>query len=532
MKSDINVKAFTVEDSAAELQRFTQAKETAAGQLDNLYQIAMNEVGGENAAIFMIHRMMMDDFSFVSSIEHIISDNHLNAEYAVSVTGHSFYDMFREMDDPYMQARSADIRDITERLLNILDGSFERRITSDEPVIIIADDLSPSEAIQLADRNILAFAAVHGSVNSHTSILARSMKLPSIIGTDVEISAELNGRMAVIDGYSGCLYIDPDEAFIKKMLQKQAEEERLERLLLEYRGRETVTADGKKIDIYANIGSLKEIDDVIGNDAAGVGLFRSEFIYLGRDSFPTEEELFGIYRSAAEKMGGRKMVIRTLDVGADRSMSYYDLPEEKNPALGCRGIRYLLGRPDVFKTQLRAIYRASVYGNFSLLYPMVSTIVDMGRIKAINAEVRAELDAENIPYKNIMQGILIETPSAVIISDLLAREADFLSIGTNDLAQYSLVIDRENVLMNEFFDPLNISLFRMIKMVTDNAHRYKKRIEICGEMAADLALTNIFLAMGVDVLSVTPSAVLPLRKEVCSTNVGEISQQTLQQLWV
>lgn len=530
-RKSVSVKSYTVSDCEAELERFYSAKEQAVSQLDELYSLAMNEVGGEDAAIFMIHMMMMEDFSFISSIEHLISDGYFNAEYAVSVTGQSFYDMFRNMDDPYMQARSADVKDITTRLLDILGGIKEQEISSDEPAIILADELTPSETVRLAKGNIIAFATTGGSASSHTAILARSMKMPAVMGVPFEITPELNGKRAVIDGYDGVIYIDPDDAFIAYMLRKQAMEENKYALLLEYKGRENITADGRKVDIFANIGRMPEVDDAVYNDAGGIGLFRSEFIYLGKETFPTEDELFTVYRTAAEKMQGKEVVIRTLDVGADRRMRYYGLPEERNPALGCRGIRYLLKRPDIFKTQLKAIYRAAAFGKVSVLYPMVSTVVDVGRIRKINDETVAELRADGVPIGEVRQGILIETPSAVIISDLLIQNADFLSIGTNDLAQYTMVMDRENVLMNDFFDPINISLFRMIKMVIDNAHRYRKKVTVCGEMAADTSLTKIFLAMGIDGLSVTPSEILPLRKEVCATDVGGISQETLQQLW-
>ncbi|MCD7730839.1 MAG: phosphoenolpyruvate--protein phosphotransferase [Oscillospiraceae bacterium] len=530
-RTSVSVKSYTVSDRYEELERFYCAKETAASQLDELYTLAINEVGGEDAAIFMIHMMMMEDFSFLSSIEHLISDGGFNAEYAVSVTGQSFFDMFQSMDDPYMQARSADVKDITTRLLDILGGIKEQKISSDEPAIVIADELSPSETVRLASGNIIAFATAGGSASSHTAILARSMKMPSVVGAPIEITPDLNGKTAVIDGYDGKIYIDPDERFIALMLRKQADEERKFALLLEFRGKENITADGRKIDIFANAGRMADIDDALENDAGGIGLFRSEFIYLSRDNFPTENDLFEVYKAAAEKMRGKEVVIRALDVGADRRMEYYGLPNERNPALGCRGIRYLLNRPDIFKAQLRAIYRAAAFGQVSVLYPMVSTVVDAGRIRKINDETVGELKAEGIPIGDVRQGILIETPSAVIISDLLARDADFLSIGTNDLAQYTMVMDRENSLMNDFFDPINISLFRMIKMVIDNAHRYKKRAAVCGEMAADLSLTKILVAMGIDQLSVVPSEILPLRKEVCGINIGEIGDETLQQLW-
>ncbi|MGN1305602.1 MAG: phosphoenolpyruvate--protein phosphotransferase [Oscillospiraceae bacterium] len=532
MRSDVPVECRLADDTEAEMKRFCDAREVASKQLDELYNIALEQVGGEDAAIFMIHSMMMEDFSYQSSIEHLITDSGFIAEYAVSATGRSFYDMFRSMDDPYMQARSEDINDITTRLLDILSGNKEEDIKAEEPTIILADELSPSEIMRFAGGNTVAFATVGGSASSHTAILARSMKMPAVVGTDISISPELNGRTALIDSYDGMIYIDPDEEFIASVLGKKEKEEQKYARLLEYKGRENITADGRKIAISANVGSLAEIEDAMDNDAGGIGLFRSEFIYLSKESFPSEEELFNVYKTAAEKMQGKEVVIRALDVGADRRMAYYGLPQENNPALGCRGIRFLLNRPDIFKTQLRAIYRAAAYGNISVLYPMVSTLVDAGRIRHINDETVSELRRDGVKIGDVKQGILVETPSAVIISDLLARETDFLSIGTNDLAQYSMVMDRENSMMNEFFDPVNISLFRMIKMVIDNAHRYKKKASICGEVASDLSLAPIFLAMGIDELSVTPSMVLPLRKTVCMTDVSVISQEELFSLWV
>lgn len=532
MRSDVPVECRLADDTEAEMKRFCDAREVASKQLDELYNIALEQVGGEDAAIFMIHSMMMEDFSYQSSIEHLITDSGFIAEYAVSATGRSFYDMFRSMDDPYMQARSEDINDITTRLLDILSGNKEEDIKAEEPTIILADELSPSEIMRFAGGNTVAFATVGGSASSHTAILARSMKMPAVVGTDISISPELNGRTALIDSYDGMIYIDPDEEFIASVLGKKEKEEQKYARLLEYKGRENITADGRKIAISANVGSLAEIEDAMDNDAGGIGLFRSEFIYLSKESFPSEEELFNVYKTAAEKMQGKEVVIRALDVGADRRMAYYGLPQENNPALGCRGIRFLLNRPDIFKTQLRAIYRAAAYGNISVLYPMVSTLVDAGRIRHINDETVRELRRDGVKIGDVKQGILVETPSAVIISDLLARETDFLSIGTNDLAQYSMVMDRENSMMNEFFDPVNISLFRMIKMVIDNAHRYKKKASICGEVASDLSLAPIFLAMGIDELSVTPSMVLPLRKTVCMTDVSVISQEELFSLWV
>ncbi len=529
---DPTVKCVTVDDPEAELQRFYAARDKAVNQLDELYSLALEEVGEESAAIFMIHTMMLEDFSFISSVENLITNGRFNAEYAVSATGHSFYDMFLGMEDSYMQARSADVRDVSERLLTILYGNSQQEISSDRPAIIIAEDLSPSETVRLAKGNIIGFVTASGSVSSHTSILARTMKMPSIVDADFEVLKEYDGLNAIIDGYSGKFYIDPDNEFTTKMLRKQRDEAIKTELLNEYKGKDNVTLDGRRIELTASIGSLSEIDDAVFYDAGGIGLFRTEFIYLEKERFPTEDELFEIYREAAEKMGGKEVRIRVLDVGADKHMGYFGLPEETNPALGCRGIRYLLRNPEIFRTQLRAIYRAAAYGRISVMYPMISTVVDVGRINRFNYDIRKELDCDGIGYGKVRQGIIVETPSAVMISDLLSREADFLVIGTNDLAQYTLVIDREETAVNEFYDPLNISMFRMIKMVIDNAHRYKKSVSICGELSSDPSLAHIFLAMGADEISVIPTDVLLMRKAICSTNVAEISQQALQQLWL
>lgn len=529
--NDISVRKIIIDDSEAEMQRFNAAKENAIQQLDVLYHMALEEVGDDNAAIFQIHMMMLDDYSYMDSIEKYIRNSHFNAEYAVYATGHSFYDMFLSMEDSYMQARSADIKDITERLLMILYGNSEQKIGADEPAIIIAEDLSPSETVRLSHSNVIAFATASGSVSSHTAILARTMKIPALVGTGIDVLPEYNGKLAVVDGYSGCIYIDPDEKLVDDLILKHKDEKLKSSRFLEYKGRRNVTLDGHEIKVNANTGSRNAVDDAVDNDAGGIGLFRSEYIYLSKNRFPTEDELFDEYKYAVMEMAGKEVVIRTLDVGADKRMDYYGLPEEENPALGWRGIRYLLSRPDIFKTQLRAIYRAAAFGKVSVLYPMVSTIIDIGRIRKVAKEVRDELDADKVPYGKIKRGVLVETPSAVMISDLLAREVDFLSIGTNDLAQYTMVIDRENTLMNDFFDPLNISLFRMIKLVIDNAHKYNKPVGISGEMGADTSLTQIFLAMGVDELSVTPSEILPLRKVICSTSVEKIKGEILQQLW-
>ncbi len=530
-RNDVNVMKCSITDTEAELKRFNDAKKVAAEQIEELYELAVQEVGDENAAIFRIHIMMLEDYSFTSAVENIITNLHYNAEYAVSTTGHSLYDMFLEMDDLYMQARSADIQDISERLLTILYGNSEAAIESDEPAIIIAEDLSPSETVRLTKGNIIAFATAKGSASSHTAILARTMKLPAIVGADMDILSNLNGKTALVDGYDGCIYIDPDERTIRQVERKDAKEKKKLQLYQKYKGKDNVTLDGKSIKIYANVGSMDEVNDAVENDAGGVGLFRSEFIYLDKTRFPTEDELFCVYKNVVDKMKSKDTMIRLLDIGAGKRMEYYGLPQEKNPALGCRGIRYLFTRPDVFKTQLKAIYRAASYGNVSVLYPMIATLVDIGRILNIDKEAREELDAQHIPYGNIRHGALIETPSAVMISDLIAREMDFVSIGTNDLAQYTMAIDRENAVMKDFFDPVHISLFRMIKMVIDNTHRYKKEAYISGEIGSYTSLTQLFLALGADGLSVTPTEILPLRQVVCTTDLSKISQDELTQLW-
>ena len=529
---DLNIQCVSVSDAEAEMNRFNQAKQIALDQLEQLYNNVVSDVGSENAAIFNIHAMMLEDESYTDIIENVILHNRLNAEYAVSSAMHSFCEMFRQMDDPYMQARSADVCDVSERLLSILKGSAECPIFSDEPAVIIADNLSPSETVRLAKGNIIAFATVSGSANSHTAILAKTMKLPALVGVNIELSSAIDGHTALIDGFEGRIYIDPEDGLLEKLRCRHEEEAKKAPSLLKYKGRENITLDGRTIRINANIGSIEEITDAIANDAGGIGLFRSEPFYLARDRFPTEDELFEFYSTAVKLMDGKETVIRVLDVGDDKQVNYYGLPEEKNPALGCRGIRYLLKRPEIFRTQLRAIYRAAAFGNASVLYPMVSSYADVGRIRRINCEVMSGLESEGITFGNVRQGYLIETPSAVMISDLIAREADFLSIGTNDLAQYTMAADRENSAIDEFFDPFNISLFRMIKMIIDNAHRYKKQIGICGEIAADLSLTEIFLSMGIDELSVTPSEILPLRKKVCGTDIEKNCQDVMKLLWV
>ena len=530
-RDDMNVRRLSAPDSDAELMRFRNARDIAKNQLGVLYRMALDEVGSENAAIFEIHLMMLDDFSFIDAIESLIVRQHCNAEYAVSSTGHSFYDMFLNMDNKYLQSRSDDVRDVTERLLTILSGSSETVIGCDESVIIIAKDLSPSETIRLDRRNVLAFATANGSENSHMAILARSMGIPAVVGTGIAADSSLNGHTAIVDGYTGHIYIDPDEMLVRETEKKHRQELRKRELLNSYIGRDNVTLDGRKIGICANIGGLEDIDDALRNDAGGIGLFRSEFIYLSSQKMPTEDELTHIYRTAAEKMHGREIVIRTLDIGSDKIPDYIDLPYEENPALGCRGIRFCIRHPDIFKTQLRAIYRASVFGNISVMYPMIVGPVDFGRALKASEQVRKELSDEGIQFRNIRQGAMIETPAAAIVSDILAQQADFFSIGTNDLSQYAMAVDRGNTNMAEFFDPMHIALFRMIKMTVDNAHRFGKKVGICGEMGADSSLTQIFLTMGVDEISVVPTEILSIRKKVCETDIGKISYETIGQLW-
>lgn len=508
-----------VADAEAEVARFEAAKETAIGQLDDLYEKALAEAGEEQAMIFDVHKMMLDDGDYLDAITGLIRSEKVNAEYAVHTTGEQFAAVFASMDDDYMKARSADVKDISGRVIRILAGIGDGSIASEEPVILLADDLTPSETVSLDKSKILAFVTRNGSANSHTAILARSMNIPALVQTDVELLKEYHGMDAVVDGLDGKLYLDPEEAVLAELVQKKEacgrERAELEKLI----GLDNVTRDGRKINVYANIGSPEDVDKVLLNDAGGIGLFRSEFIYLGQDHYPTEEEQFQIYKTVAETMAGRRVIIRTLDIGADKQCDYFELDKEDNPAMGLRAIRICLTRPEIFKTQLRALFRASVYGNINIMYPMIISVDEVRQIKAIVEEVKAELAEQGIEYGNPAQGIMIETPASVMMSRELAEEVDFFSIGTNDLTQYTLAIDRQNSKLDKFFDSHHPAVLRMIQMTVENAHKAGIWCGICGELGADQALTKDFLAMGVDELSVSPGSILPLRKIILETDV-------------
>lgn len=513
-KSDDQVKREKITDTAAEIQRFEAAKEKAKEQLGELYDKALREVGEVNAMIFEVHQMMLDDLDYVEAITHMIENQSLNAEYAVASTGDNFSKMFASMDDDYMKARAADVKDISNRVVSILQGRDNSTLTSDEPVIVVADDLAPSETVQLDKTKVLAFVTRHGSTNSHTAILARTMNIPAMIGVDYDDG--MDGKFAVVDGYNGIFYVEPEDDIIKEYTARREEDANKKRLLLELKGKENITLDGKKINLYANIGSVYDVAAVLQNDAGGIGLFRSEFLYLGSDSFPSEEEQFNAYKTVAENMAGKKVIIRTLDIGADKQVDYFNLDKEDNPAMGYRAIRICLSQPDIFKTQLRAIYRASYYGNISIMYPMIISVNEVRRIKELVNEVKAELQSQGLPYGEVEQGIMIETPAAVMISDLLAKEVDFFSIGTNDLTQYTLAIDRQNPKLDGIYDSHHEAVMRMIKMVIDNGHKENCWVGICGELGADITLTEEFLKMGLDELSVSPSFVLKLREKIRS----------------
>lgn len=513
-KNDYQVKRTRIEDPEAEIKRVDEALEKSKEQLQKLYDKAVQEVGEASAAIFEVHQMMLEDDDYLEAIQNTIRTEQINAEYAVAATGDNFAEMFASMDDDYMKARSADIKDISERLVRNLSGQDDADLSSIEPSIIVADDLSPSETVQMDKDKILAFVTVHGSTNSHTAILARMMNIPALIGVDMNLEEIHTGMEAVVDGFQGTVIFEPDETVKAQTTEKMAEEAENLRLLQELKGKENVTLDGHKINIYANIGSVGDIGYVMENDAGGIGLFRSEFLYLGRNDFPTEEEQFQAYKQAVQMMAGKKVIIRTLDIGADKQVDYFNLGNEDNPAMGYRAIRICLKQPEIFKTQLRALLRAAVYGNLSIMYPMITSTEEVKKIYEIVAEVEEELKAQEIQYKIPEQGIMIETPAAAIISDRLAEMVDFFSIGTNDLTQYTLAIDRQNEKLDEFYNPHHEALLRMIQMVVDNAHKCGKWAGICGELGADTTLTEEFVRMGLDELSVAPSMVLKLRKIV------------------
>ena len=518
-KDQQQVKRQKIADEEAEVSRYRSARDEAMSQLQELYDKALREIGEANAAIFEVHQMMLEDDDYNESVENIIRTEHVNAEYAVAATGDNFAGMFAAMDDDYMRGRAADVKDISERVLGILNGSAGAAVSADEPAIIVADDLAPSETVQMDKSKVLSFVTVHGSLNSHTAILARTMSIPALVGTNLTPDESVDGKFAVVDGAAGKLYVEPDEETIKELRKKQREFIEQKELLETLKGKENVTLDGQKIMLYANIGNTKDLATVIQNDAGGIGLFRSEFIYLERDHFPTEEEQFQIYKQVAQTLAGKRVIIRTLDIGADKQCDYFEMEKEENPAMGCRAIRICLTRPEIFKTQLRALFRASAFGKIAIMYPMITSVEEVRRIKEIVAEVKAELDAQSIEYGEVEQGIMIETPAAVMISDLLAEEVDFFSIGTNDLTQYTLAIDRQNTKLDEFYDPHHPAVLRMIGMVVENAHKKGIWAGICGELGADMELTREFLKMGVDELSVSPGRILPLRKIVRETKL-------------
>lgn len=513
-KTENVVKRVKIEDVDAELQRVEVAKEQAIEQLGKLYDKAVKEVGEASAAIFEVHQMMLEDLDFNEAIENTIRTQEVNAEYAVASTGDSFSEMFASMDDDYMKARAVDIKDISERLVQNLAGNGDNGLDFTEPVIVVADDLTPSETVQMDKEKILAFVTVHGSTNSHTAILARMMNIPALIGVEMNLEDMQTGTEAVVDGFTGEFILCPEEE-VKAKAQKKLDEEKEKRnLLLELKGKENITLSGKKIELYANIGSAADVGYVLENDAGGIGLFRSEFLYIGRNELPSEEEQFQAYKQAAQNMAGKKVIIRTLDIGADKQADYLNLGKEENPALGYRAIRICLTQTDIFKTQLRAIFRASNYGQIAIMYPMITSVEEVKKIQEIVQEVKKELRDCEIPYKDVEEGIMIETPAAVMISDELAELVDFFSIGTNDLTQYTLAIDRQNEKLDAFYNPHHKAVLKMIQMVVDNAHKAGKWAGICGELGADPELTETFVRMGVDELSVAPSMILKLRKIV------------------
>lgn len=511
-KAENQVKRNKITDVEAEIKRYEAANVKAAEQLDSLYQKALKEVGESGAAIFEVHSMMLSDDDYVDSVINIIRTQEVNAEFAVATTGDNFSELFASMEDEYMKARAADIKDISERLIRILSGNAEGDNRMEEPVIIMAEDLAPSETVQLDKEKLLAFVTRLGSSNSHTAILARTMNIPALI--NVDISDEWNGKMAVVDGYDGALIIDPTEEVLTYMREKQKEDEENRKLLQDLKGKENITKDGHKINVYANIGNVSDVAYALSNDAGGIGLFRSEFLYLETKDYPTEEEQFKAYRTVAENMAGRKVIIRTLDIGADKQVDYFHLDPEDNPAMGFRAIRICLTRPEIFKTQLRALLRASAFGNISIMFPMIISVDEVRQIKSILEEVKADLKKQEISYHDVEIGIMIETPAAVMISGELAKEVDFFSIGTNDLTQYTLAIDRQNPRLDAFYDPHHPAVLEMIRQVIENGHKENCWVGICGELGADPELTKTFLEMGIDELSVSPSSILSLRKTI------------------
>ena len=519
-KGQQQVKRIKVQDTEAEKKRYREAVQTAITELQGLYDKALKEVGEANGAIFEMHQMMLEDEDFTESVENIIDSQSVNAEYAVASTGDNFAQMFASMDDEYMRGRAADVKDISERLVSVLNGASRQQMDADEPVIVMAVDLAPSETVQMDKDKVLSFVTTQGSVNSHTAILARTMSIPALIGVDMPLDAELEGKFAIVDGDNGTVYIDPSEDVLAQMQEKREQAEEKKQLLQQLKGKETITKDGKKIKLYANIGNSKDLAMVLQNDAEGIGLFRSEFLYLEKEDYPTENEQFMVYKMVAETMAGKQVIIRTLDIGADKQCDYFNMDPEDNPALGYRAIRICLTRPEVFKTQLRALYRASAFGNISIMYPMITSVWEVKQIKKIVEEVKEELRSQNIEFGEVAQGIMIETPAAVMISRELAKEVDFFSIGTNDLTQYTLAIDRQNPKLDDFYDAHHPAVLEMIRMVAQNAHAEGIWAGICGELGADLELTEQFLQMGIDELSVSPGRILPIRKIVRESECG------------
>lgn len=511
-KNDQVVKRTKISDVSEEIRRYEEATEKAKTQLEALYDKAMKEVGETSAAIFEVHQMMLDDLDYRESVINMIQTQGINAEYAVAVTGDNFSEMFAAMDDDYMKARAADVKDISNRLISALQGAGDAGIDSNEPVILVAEDLAPSETVQLDKSLLLSFVTRYGSTNSHTAILARTMNIPALIGVDYD--EQIDGHFGIVDGFEGALYVDPDEETIEKYRQKQADEEEKARLLQELKGMPNITKDGREIKLYANIGGVGDVPSVLKNDAAGIGLFRSEFLYLESETFPTEEDQFNAYRSVVQTMAGKKVIIRTLDIGADKQVDYFNLEHEDNPAMGYRAIRICLEQPDIFKTQLRALYRASYYGNISIMFPMIISVDEVRRIKEIVSEVKKELDEQGFEYGDVELGIMIETPAAVWMTEELGKEVDFFSIGTNDLTQYTLAIDRQNPRLDSFYDAHHPAVLRAIQMTIENGHKGGAWVGICGELGADTELTETFLRMGVDELSVSPSRILSVRAAI------------------
>ena len=514
-RNEITIKRTRVEDVEAEVERFQNAKAKTLELLKGLYEKALEDVGEANAMIFEAHQLMLEDPDYVESIENIIRTQDVNAEYAIGATADNFAAIFEAMDDAYMQGRAADVRDVSERLLQALSSQNETVMMMDEPVIIAADDLVPSETVQLDKEKVLSFVTMHGSANSHTAILARTMNIPAVIGLGEALKEEYDGKIAIVDGVDGKVYIDPDEETMTSMQKKQKKDQEQKELLNQLKGKENVTKSGQKVNVYANIGNLADVGAVLKNDAGGIGLFRSEFLYLESDTYPTEEQQFAVYKKVAETMAGKKVIIRTLDIGADKQVDYFKLDKEDNPALGYRAIRICLTRPEIFKTQLRALYRASAYGQISIMFPMIISVAEVKKIKEIVEEVKAELRAEGAAFREDVElGIMIETPAAVMVSRELAKEVDFFSVGTNDLTQYTLAIDRQNQKLEDFYDSHHPAVLAMIRMAAESAHAEGKWIGICGELGADVTLTETFLKMGIDELSVAPGMVLKVRQKI------------------